>query len=191
MKFLGMKKVRDGKYLKNYELSYENKAGKLKTYEIVSRKELEDVQDLGRRASGVSIVAFQDGKMLLLREFRMSINKAIFNLCAGMQEKGETIEECIRRELYEETGIKVEKEALIPFDHVITPRIFSDTYLLILNEEPEITLQSTETVAYAWLTPAELLERCRKGMVIGHLAERFARYAQMLSEMLQKEENHG
>ena len=57
MKFLGMKKVRDGKYLKNYELSYENKAGRLKTYEIVSRKELEDVQDLGRRASGVSIVA--------------------------------------------------------------------------------------------------------------------------------------
>lgn len=49
MKFLGMKKVRDGKYLKNYELSYENKAGRLKTYEIVSRKELEDVQDLGRR----------------------------------------------------------------------------------------------------------------------------------------------
>ena len=97
MKFLGMKKVRDGKYLKNYELSYENKAGRLKTYEIVSRKELEDVQDLGRRASGVSIVAFQDGKMLLLREFRMSINKTIFNLCAGMQEKGETIEECIRR----------------------------------------------------------------------------------------------
>ena len=37
MKFLGMKKVRDGKYLKNYELSYENKAGRLKTYEIVSR----------------------------------------------------------------------------------------------------------------------------------------------------------
>ncbi len=109
MKFLGMKKVWDGKYLKNYELSYENKAGRLKTYEIVSRKELEDVQDLGRRASGVSIVAFQDGKMLLLREFRMSINKTIFNLCAGMQEKEETIEDCIRRELYEETGLSVKK----------------------------------------------------------------------------------
>lgn len=74
------------------------------------------------------------------------------------------------RELYEETGIKVEKEELILFDHVITPRIFSDTYLLRLVEEPKIALQSTETVDYAWLTPAELLERCREGMVIGHLA---------------------
>lgn len=87
MKFLGMKKVRDGKYLKNYELSYENKAGRLKTYEIVSRKELEDVQDLGRRASGVSIVAFQDGKMLLLREFRMSINKTISTYAPGCRKK--------------------------------------------------------------------------------------------------------
>ena len=40
MKFLGMEKVRDGKYLKNYELSYENKVGKLKKYEIVSRRDL-------------------------------------------------------------------------------------------------------------------------------------------------------
>ena len=39
----------------------------------------------------------------------MSINKTIFNLCAGMQETGETIEECIRRELYEETGLSVKK----------------------------------------------------------------------------------
>ena len=91
------------------------------------------------------------------------------------------------RELYEETGIRAEKEELILFDHVITPRIFSDTYLLRLAEEPKIALQSTETVDYAWLTPAELLERCREGMVIGHLAERFARYAVMLEDVLQKE----
>ena len=36
-------------------------------------------------------------------------------------------------------------------------------------------------------TPVELLERCRAGMVIGHLAERFARYAVMLEDVLQKE----
>ena len=126
MKFLGMEKVRDGKYLKNYELSYENKAGKLKKFEIVSRKELKSPEDLGRRVSGVSIVAFQEDKMMLLREFRLSINKEIFNLCAGMMEEGETIEDCIARELYEETGLSVRKIL-----HILPPSYsavgFSDT----------------------------------------------------------------
>ena len=34
----------------------------------------------------------------------MGVNKYIYNLCAGMVEGSETIEECVRRELYEETG---------------------------------------------------------------------------------------
>lgn len=126
MRFLGMEKVRDGKYLKNYELSYENKAGKLKRFEIVSRKELESPADLGKRVSGVSIVAIQEDKMLLLREFRLSINREIFNLCAGMLEEGESIEACIERELYEETGLSVKKIL-----HILPPSYsavgFSDT----------------------------------------------------------------
>lgn len=40
-----MEKVRDGRYLKNYELTYQNKAGKEKKYEIVSRKELKETCD--------------------------------------------------------------------------------------------------------------------------------------------------
>ena len=112
MKLLHMEKVRDGKYLKNYELLYENRAGRQKTFELVSRKDLKGPADLGKEISGVSIVAFQDKKMLLLREFRMSLNKEIFNLCAGMLEEGETIEDCIRRELYEETGLKLVKTCI-------------------------------------------------------------------------------
>lgn len=59
--------------------------------------------------TGLSIVAICGGKMLLLKEFRMGVNERIFNLCAGMLEKGENIEECIRRELYEETGLSLKK----------------------------------------------------------------------------------
>lgn len=109
MELIRMEKVKDGAYLKNYELTYLNKAGREKKYEIVSRKELSCPEDIGRGVSGVSIVAYRDGKMLLLREFRMSVNKEIYNLCAGMLEEGETIEECIQRELYEETGLRVKK----------------------------------------------------------------------------------
>lgn len=114
MKLLSLKKVHDGRYLKNYELTYENKAGRNKVYEIVSRKELHDTADLGRSTSGVSIIAFQGDKLLLLKEFRMGINKSVYNLCAGMLNEGESMEDCIRRELYEETGLSVKKNRADP-----------------------------------------------------------------------------
>lgn len=109
MKLLHLKKVKDGKYLKNYELTYLNKKDKEKVYEIVSRHDIADVKELGNHVSGVSIVAYCDDKMLLLREFRMGVNRYVYNLCAGMIEDGESIEECIQRELYEETGLMLKK----------------------------------------------------------------------------------
>lgn len=126
MKFLRLEKVKDGKYLKNYEITYLNKAGMEKKYEIVSRKELMVPEDIGNQTSGVSIVAYKEGKLLLLREFRMSVNKVIFNLCAGMIEAGESIEDCIRRELYEETGLLV-KEILDILPPSYSAVGFSDT----------------------------------------------------------------
>ena len=107
MELINFQKVHDGKYLKNYEITYRNKAGKSKKYEIISRRELEDATQLGATPSGVSIVATCKDRLLLLHEFRMGINRTIYNLCAGMLEDGETIEECIARELYEETGLKM------------------------------------------------------------------------------------
>lgn len=115
MKFIGMEKVKDGKYLKNYELTYLNKAGREKKYEIVSRSEIAGPDALGKRVSGVSIVAYYQNKLLLLKEFRMGVNRFIYNLCAGMIEDGESMEECISRELYEETGLSVKKiRAVLP-----------------------------------------------------------------------------
>lgn len=109
IELLDFKKVRDGKYLKNYEITYLNKAGKEKKYEIVSRRELANADDLGGKPSGVSIVATCGDRLLLLHEFRMGVNKTIYNLCAGMLEQDESIEDCIARELYEETGLTVKK----------------------------------------------------------------------------------
>ncbi len=116
MELIGFHKVKDGKYLKNYELTYVNKAGKEKKFEIVSRNSYTSIDELGGKPSGVSIVATCKGKMLLLQEFRMGVNRTIYNLCAGMIEDGESIEECIQRELYEETGLQVKeiKQVLPP-----------------------------------------------------------------------------
>ena len=109
MELLKFQKVKDGKYLKNYELTYRNKIGKEKVYEIVSRRELNGIEDVGAKPSGVSIIATCSDQLLLLHEFRMGVNRFVYNLCAGMIETGETIEDCIARELFEETGLKIKK----------------------------------------------------------------------------------
>lgn len=145
MKFIGMEKVRNGKYLKNYELTYINKAGKEKKYEIVSRKELNIPEDIGKRSSGVSIIATKDDKLLLLHEFRMGVNRKIYNLCAGMIEENESIEECIARELYEETGLKIKQ-----IKHILPPSFsavaISDTktYIAFVEAEGELSDHSSD-----------------------------------------------
>lgn len=138
MEFIHFEKVRDGKYLKNYEITYQNKVGKEKKYEIVSRRELRGIEDVGMAPSGVSIVATQNEKLLLLHEFRMGINRTIYNLCAGMIEEGESIESCIARELYEETGLKVKEiKTILPPSFAAVAISDTTTYIAFVEAEGE------------------------------------------------------
>jgi len=139
LKFLKFEKVKDGNYLKNYEITYLNKAGKEKKYEIVSRRELTTIDDVGGAPSGVSIVATLGDKMLLLHEFRMGVNRSIYNLCAGMIEEGETIEECIRRELFEETGLQVKTiKKILPPSYAAVAISDTTTYIAFVEAEGSI-----------------------------------------------------
>ena len=161
MKFLKLEKVRDGKYLKNYELTYLNKADKEKKYEIVSRKELTSVEDIGRQPSGVSIIATMGNKLLLLHEFRMGVNKTIYNLCAGMIEEGESIEECIFRELYEETGLKVKKiKAILPPSYSAVAISDTKTYIAFVEAEGNMEdhTSANEEITAAFYTQKEVRE---------------------------------
>ena len=138
MECLGLEKVHNGKYLKNYEISYRNRQGKEKKYEIVSRRELRGIQDLGADPSGVSVVATCRDRMLLLREFRMGVNRNIYNLCAGMLEPGETLEACVERELLEETGLKLVKiKKILPPSFAAVAISDTTTYIVFAEVEGE------------------------------------------------------
>ncbi|MCR5282343.1 MAG: NUDIX hydrolase [Lachnospiraceae bacterium] len=160
MKLIKMEKVRDTKYLKNYELTYENKSGKQKIYEIVSHRELSDPSQLGQKCSGLSIVARCHGRLLLLREFRMGVNRYVYNLCAGMIEEGESIEDCIRRELYEETGLSLKKiEKILPPAYAAVSITDIVNQIAFVEAEGEITDAHTsdnEEIRAAFYTPQEV-----------------------------------
>lgn len=136
MEFLRFEKVKDGKYLKNYEITYLNKSGHEKKYEIVSRRELQGIEDVGGKPSGVSIVATCEGKLLLLHEFRMGVNRTVYNLCAGMLEAGEPIEDCISRELFEETGLHVRAiKKILPPSFAAVAISDTTTYIAFVEAE--------------------------------------------------------
>ena len=143
--FIDFQKVKDGKYLKNYEITYLNKAGREKKYEIVSRKELTSVEDIGAAPSGVSIVATCKDKLLLLHEFRMGVNRKVYNLCAGMIEEGESIEECIARELYEETGLQLLTiKKILPPSFAAVAISDTTTYIAFAEVEGDFSDHSSE-----------------------------------------------
>ena len=159
MKLKSIEKVRDGKYLKNYELTYENKIGVEKKYEIVSRRNLSGVKDLGAAPSGVSIIATCGEKLLLLHEFRMGVNRLVYNLCAGMLEAGETIEQCIERELYEETGLRLKKiKKLLPPSYAAVAISDVTTYIALVEAEGDFSDHSSanEEISAAFYTRNEV-----------------------------------
>lgn len=94
-------------FLNYYTLEYENKAGKQKNYEMVSKQKIASPEELPGRTNGVVMIVFVEGKLLLVREFRMTVNQFVYNLPAGSLEEGESIEECAKRELFEETGLRL------------------------------------------------------------------------------------
>lgn len=159
MQYIGFQKVRDGKYLKNYEITYLNSAGRKKVYEMVSFNEMTEPSELGNRTNGLSIVATVGGKLLLLKEFRMAVGREIYNLCAGMLEAGETIEECVKRELYEETGLSLKQiKKILPPSYAAVGISDTCTSLVFAEAEGKISFHGShnEQITAALYTKEEV-----------------------------------
>ena len=64
-------------------------------------------RDVVRHPGAVAIIAFIDNEtILLVEQFRIALNKTMFEIPAGKLEKGEVPLECAHRELEEETGYR-------------------------------------------------------------------------------------
>lgn len=103
----GVRKVREGRFLKDYEIDYVNSMGENRVYDIVSHYDINDVSELGTAVAGVSMAATSGDRLLLLHEMRLPAGHRVYNFCAGYIDPGESVEDCIRRELWEETGLRL------------------------------------------------------------------------------------
>jgi ADP-ribose diphosphatase len=59
--------------------------------------------------AAAAVPLLPDGKILMVRQYRKAAGKITLEIPAGKLDKGETPEDCIGRELMEETGYRTEK----------------------------------------------------------------------------------
>ena len=109
MKYQGIRKIHEGRFITRYDVDYTTSEGNRKTYEIVSRnrniRTLEELQN-HHPDSIVMILTDETGERILVnREYRMAMARWIYNFPAGLIDPGETPEESAKRELWEETGL--------------------------------------------------------------------------------------
>lgn len=101
----------DNKYVNLYLLEAQSKTGREVRYCVASRARQEDALKLRTRenqADGVSIYAVygqaQD-RVVLIRQYRYSIDDYIYEMPAGLCEPGEDAHAAAVREMHEETGL--------------------------------------------------------------------------------------
>ena len=111
MEYQGIRKVHEGKFITRYDVDYVTAEGNPKTYEIISRnRNIQTLDDLQNRKpnSVVMILTDESGELILVnREYRMAMAQWIYNFPAGLIDPGESPEESARRELREETGLRI------------------------------------------------------------------------------------
>lgn len=111
MKFKGIQKKEEGKFITRYDVAYETVDNQEKIYEIISRnRALDSIEALnGSKPDSVVIIATDESgeKLLINKEFRMAVGDWVYNFPAGLIDEGEEPEESAKRELWEETGLEL------------------------------------------------------------------------------------
>ncbi len=119
-----------------------------------------------RGVRAAAVVPFTGGgdQVLLLRQFRPTINQWVWEIPAGMMEPGEDPESCARRELEEETGW-----AAKTFEKIVTfyPAMGYSDEVLHLFKAVGLTpgrkkLDSSEVIEEKFFTRNQILEMVRK-----------------------------
>lgn len=108
MKISKVNKITDYPYLNMYEAVYRDMGGREKTWQITSRSDPpKSISGKFDEPDAVVIVPYHRKlhKMTIIREFRVPLNGYQYGFPAGLVDPGESIQETVERELFEETGL--------------------------------------------------------------------------------------
>lgn len=113
-KIKSIKPLVETNFVSLYDVEYKNKLDKEKHWMVSSRKSKDELEKIylenkEDKIDAVVICAYHktQKKLVLINQFRVPINKYIYELPAGLVDNNEDIETSVRRELKEETGLEL------------------------------------------------------------------------------------
>lgn len=127
------------------------------------------------------LVKHEDGDFLLMQR---DLNKEDYagkyeSTAGGSALKGETPDDCIKRELFEETGISANDFKLIGVSN--GSRSIFHSYICKTNcKKDSIVLQKGETIAYKWVCKDEFLKYTVSENCIPPQIKRFKSYIELI-----------
>jgi ADP-ribose pyrophosphatase len=99
-----------------------------------------------------------DGRILLVRQFRLPAQRFLWELAAGRVDPGETPLEAAKRELEEETGLRAERWRLLS-EFFPSPGYVDEKMWLYLAEDltrGRARPESDERIERKWFTPEQI-----------------------------------
>lgn len=113
IKLIDVNKVTDTKYLNLYACKYQ-KENDIVDYYVASRRKIENLSanNAGKIHTDVVRIVpyfFKDNELfvVLTKEFRYPLNSYVYSIPAGLIDQGETQEDAVKREVFEEIGGEV------------------------------------------------------------------------------------
>lgn len=113
MEIIKIEQLTEEKNINLFNIHYKTKDGKERVWNYACRGTKEDLiaemNNKSKQPNGVIIFATikDTNNVVLLKEFRIGINDYIYSLPAGMVDFGEDLCTAAKRELEEETGLKL------------------------------------------------------------------------------------
>jgi len=105
-----VKKITNSRFLNLFSAQYEDRKNNIKEWIFASRSGFDNpLKDISDQPNAVVIVPYhtKKEKLVLIKEFRITLGGYQYGFPAGLVDESESIEQAGSRELFEETGLSV------------------------------------------------------------------------------------
>lgn len=165
MEYQSIKKIHEGKFISRYDVTYRTSDNKDKVYEMISRnKNLTSYDDLANTKVDAVVLIMHDAsgqKVLLNKEYRMATGQFVYNFPAGLIDPGETYEQSAKRELFEETGLSLDRIDDVLYESYSAVGFSNEKNICVVGTASGEFAPSTSTfeeIEAGWYTKAEIRE---------------------------------